>query len=233
MHAAKFYFDVVCPYSYIAATQISKLAERCHASIEWVPVLLGGLYEKTGAAQGKEGSASAVMPAAKQRYTAFDLRLQAERLGVPLRFNSRHPVRSVQAQRLLCGRQQRAVRAAGPGAMPRTGSTTATSLPRVSWTRSHCHSVRCCCMCFLRLCAPASCVCVCVRSRCCRCVGCRVSVRGRQVASARQHGPRGAVRCLWRTHRACGLGRVLGRRPSVHGGGASVCSLLWYWSSLQ
>ena len=37
-----FYYDVVCPYAYLASTQIEAMAARAGAEIEWVPVLLGG-----------------------------------------------------------------------------------------------------------------------------------------------------------------------------------------------
>ena len=37
-----FTYDVVCPYAYIASSQIQQVAARCNALVEWVPVLLGG-----------------------------------------------------------------------------------------------------------------------------------------------------------------------------------------------
>ena len=38
--AILFYYDVVCPYAFLAAAQI---ARRTDLEIEWVPVLLGGI----------------------------------------------------------------------------------------------------------------------------------------------------------------------------------------------
>ena len=41
-----FYFDVVCPYAYLAHTQIESF---CHnAELRWKPILLGGLFKLTG-----------------------------------------------------------------------------------------------------------------------------------------------------------------------------------------
>lgn len=57
--------------------------------------------QATAAPQGKDGSATDVMNSAKRLVTAADLRQQADRLGVPLRWNSRHPVRTVDALRLV------------------------------------------------------------------------------------------------------------------------------------
>ena len=37
------YYDVVCPFAYVASRLIERLAERNAASIRWTPVLLGEL----------------------------------------------------------------------------------------------------------------------------------------------------------------------------------------------
>ena len=37
----KFYYDVVCPFAYMASTLVEKVAERTGASVIWTPVLLG------------------------------------------------------------------------------------------------------------------------------------------------------------------------------------------------
>ena len=43
-----------------------QVARFTGADITWRPVLLGGLYELDGAPQGKDGSATDVMPEAKR-----------------------------------------------------------------------------------------------------------------------------------------------------------------------
>lgn len=69
----------------------------------WVPVLLGGLYDLTHAPQGKAGS-SADVPASPQKKAilAADFKLELERYQLPLKFHPQHPLKSVDAGRLLC-----------------------------------------------------------------------------------------------------------------------------------
>jgi 2-hydroxychromene-2-carboxylate isomerase len=99
----EFCFDVVCPFAYMASQRIQRPAALCdQVQVEWVPVLLGGLYHLTKAPQGKHGSATQVYPVQKQLLLAKDLRLQAQRHGIVLNFPSNHPMKSLKAQRLLC-----------------------------------------------------------------------------------------------------------------------------------
>jgi 2-hydroxychromene-2-carboxylate isomerase len=117
-----FHFDLVCPFAYIAACRISALlgeAESpsigCRAvdsefecgswkdkcEVNWVPTLLGGLYKLDNALQGKDGSATDVMSREKQVAIAIDLKRNAARFQVPLRFPAKHPMRTLHAMRLL------------------------------------------------------------------------------------------------------------------------------------
>lgn len=43
----KFLYDIVCPYAYMASRQVKGIAQRTGAELEYVPVLLGGLYKDT------------------------------------------------------------------------------------------------------------------------------------------------------------------------------------------
>jgi 2-hydroxychromene-2-carboxylate isomerase len=43
----KFLYDIVCPYAYMASRQVRGIAQRTGAELEYVPVLLGGLYKET------------------------------------------------------------------------------------------------------------------------------------------------------------------------------------------
>ncbi len=91
------FYDVVCPYAYLASTQIEALAERCEATIEWKPFLLGGAFRAIGGADDP----NAVMPASKAAHNQRDMRRWAERFGVPLVMHPEHPRRSVLALRAL------------------------------------------------------------------------------------------------------------------------------------
>lgn len=79
-----FFFDIVCPYAYLASRRLPALVQARGAQLTWRPVLLGGLYAKTGAPQGAGGSASDAMPAAKQRVVAADLARCASAQGATL-----------------------------------------------------------------------------------------------------------------------------------------------------
>jgi 2-hydroxychromene-2-carboxylate isomerase len=92
-----FYYDVVCPYAYLASTQIEAAAARVKSEIEWVPVLLGGIFRAIGQADVP----AAAMPLAKQRLNLLDMKRYAAHYGVPLQLHPRHPLRSVEAMRLL------------------------------------------------------------------------------------------------------------------------------------
>jgi len=92
-----FYYDVVCPYAYLASTQIEAMAARAGGEIEWVPVLLGGIFR----AIGQKDVPAAAMPPAKQHLNLLDMKRYAAHYGVPLQLHPRHPLRSLDAMRLL------------------------------------------------------------------------------------------------------------------------------------
>src|SRR5690606_2376967 len=48
MLAVDFYYDVVCPYAYLASTQIDALAHACGAQVTYCPMLLGGVFRAIG-----------------------------------------------------------------------------------------------------------------------------------------------------------------------------------------
>jgi 2-hydroxychromene-2-carboxylate isomerase len=91
------YFDVVCPFAYLASTQIERIAAEAGARVRWRPILLGGLLKYSGISDP-----NTVMPAAKRALVRLDAQRQAAWLGVPLRFSAKHPRRTLAAMRLLC-----------------------------------------------------------------------------------------------------------------------------------
>ena len=97
MERITFYYDVVCPYAYLASTQIEAVAARVGADIEWVPVLLGGIFRAIGQADVP----AAAMPASKQQLNLLDMKRYADLYGVPLKLHPRHPLRSLDAMRML------------------------------------------------------------------------------------------------------------------------------------
>ena len=99
MKKITFYYDIVCPYAYLAAHRIGTIATRCGAVVDWRPVLLGGIYKSIEAPQIPSGTWSEP----RARLGALDLIRQADYHGISLRFPSGHPRRSVSAMRLLVG----------------------------------------------------------------------------------------------------------------------------------
>ncbi len=94
--ALDFYYDVVCPYAYLASTRVEAVARRAGVPLRLRPVLLGGLLRTVGAPDDP----NQVMAAAKATLCADDRRNWAAWLGVPLHPPAGHPRRSVEAMRL-------------------------------------------------------------------------------------------------------------------------------------
>jgi len=94
----RFWYDVVCPYAYLASTQVEQLSAELGVAIEWRPMLLGGVFRHTGAPQVP----AAQMSPSKALMNSLELYRWAQAWGVPFRFSPHHPQRSVEAMRLLC-----------------------------------------------------------------------------------------------------------------------------------
>jgi len=92
-----FYYDVVCPFAYLASRRVEALAQRVGARVDWRPILLGGVFRSIGSPD----QPSAAMPPEKLRMNALDLMRWAAFHDVPLCIPPGHPRRSVEAMRLL------------------------------------------------------------------------------------------------------------------------------------
>lgn len=93
----RFYYDVVCPYAYLASLRVEALAKRTGSVLEWCPVLLGGLYRNHQTADVPAND----WVAPKVAIGAADLIREAHANGAPFNHNHRHPQRSVSAMRLI------------------------------------------------------------------------------------------------------------------------------------
>lgn len=89
------HYDIVCPFARLAAMRLPELCARAGATLHWHPVLLGGVYRSIGAPDAPITNPN------RARITALDLARQAERAGTAHHWHPRHPVRSVEAMRLL------------------------------------------------------------------------------------------------------------------------------------
>ncbi len=81
MKRVEFHYDLVCPYAYLASTQIEGVASRHGAVVEYRPFLLGGLFR----ALGLPADAKDTMSAAKRRHDELDMHRWAAWFGVPFR----------------------------------------------------------------------------------------------------------------------------------------------------
>ncbi len=91
-----FWFDFSSPFAYLASTRIEAIAARTGARLVWQPMLLGALFKEVATPNVPLFD----MPESKRAYTYRDLDHWASYWGVPFRFASRFPMRTVTALRL-------------------------------------------------------------------------------------------------------------------------------------
>jgi 2-hydroxychromene-2-carboxylate isomerase len=96
----EYFFDVGSPTSYLAWTQLPKIAAETGATVAWRPMLLGGVFKATG-------NASPITVAAKGRWMNEDMKRWADRYGVTFRFNPHFPINTLTLMRGAAGLQMR------------------------------------------------------------------------------------------------------------------------------
>lgn len=90
------YFDFNSPFAYLGCSQVSAVAARTKARVTWHPMVLGGLFKSIGQADVPLFT----FPETKQRHVAKDLERWARHWGVPYRFPTRFPMRTIEALRV-------------------------------------------------------------------------------------------------------------------------------------
>jgi 2-hydroxychromene-2-carboxylate isomerase len=100
MRAVEFFFDVGSPTTYLAWTQLPRIAAARGAAIVWRPMLLGGVFKATG-------NASPVTVPAKGRWMHDDMARFARRYGVPFAMNPHFPINTLTLMRGAVGVQLR------------------------------------------------------------------------------------------------------------------------------
>ncbi|MEJ8854712.1 2-hydroxychromene-2-carboxylate isomerase [Variovorax robiniae] len=93
-----FYFDFGSPAAYLAATQLPHIAADTGATINWKPMLLGGVFQATG-------NHSPVEIKPKGPYMTTDLMRFAKRYGVPYAHNPHFPINTLLLMRAATGIQ--------------------------------------------------------------------------------------------------------------------------------
>jgi 2-hydroxychromene-2-carboxylate isomerase len=99
-HRVEFFFDFGSPTTYLAYTQLPRIAALAGAQLAWRPMLLGGVFKATG-------NASPVTVPAKGRWMGQDIARWAHRYGVPFAFNPHFPVNTLTLMRGAVGLQLR------------------------------------------------------------------------------------------------------------------------------
>lgn len=100
MHTIEFWFDFGSPTTYLAHTQLPRIARETGATLRHRPMLLGGVFKATG-------NASPVTVPAKGRWMMQDLQRWARRWGVPFAFNPHFPINTLTLMRGATGLQMR------------------------------------------------------------------------------------------------------------------------------
>ena len=98
----EFFYDFGSPTVYLAATQLPDIADSVGATIDWRPMLLGGVFKSTG-------NQSPVVVSAKAAYMNDDLERFSKRYGVPFRFNPHFPINTLALMRGAVAYQDDAV----------------------------------------------------------------------------------------------------------------------------
>jgi 2-hydroxychromene-2-carboxylate isomerase len=96
----EFFFDVGSPAAYIAWKQLPEVCREAGATIDYKPMLLGGVFQATG-------NHSPTTVPAKGRYMMDDLGRFAARYGVVFEENPYFPVNTLMLMRGAAGLQMR------------------------------------------------------------------------------------------------------------------------------
>ena len=92
----EFLFDFGSPASYLAYKRLPDLRARTGAHIDYVPMLLGGVFKATG------NASPATIPA-KGRWTGIDFRRWAQRHGTEFNSNPHFPINTMHLMRGATG----------------------------------------------------------------------------------------------------------------------------------
>jgi 2-hydroxychromene-2-carboxylate isomerase len=96
----EFFFDFGSPASYLAYTQLPRIAAETGATLVLRPMLLGGVFKATG-------NSSPVTVPAKGRWMLGDLARWAQRYGVTFALNPSFPINTLTLMRGAAGLQLR------------------------------------------------------------------------------------------------------------------------------
>lgn len=96
MSTIEFLFDFGSPTTYLAHKRLPAVVARTGVTVDYVPVLLGGIFKATG-------NASPAMVPAKGRYMNADMARFAGREGIVLTPNPFFPINTLSLMRIAAG----------------------------------------------------------------------------------------------------------------------------------
>lgn len=104
MSEIEFFFDLSSPWTYLAFTNVQKLAEKTGASVTYRPILVGGVFN----AVNQQIYAARENPDNRRFTHSFKvLKDWAALAGVTMNFpNQYHPAKSVNAMRMACALEE-------------------------------------------------------------------------------------------------------------------------------
>ena len=97
----EFFYDVGSPYSYLAHTQIERIASEGGAVLAWRPMLLGGVFKAIGA------QPPTLRHPGRARWQRQDLEMWAKAYGIPFQMNPHFPVNTLTCMRLCVACDER------------------------------------------------------------------------------------------------------------------------------
>lgn len=95
-----YYYDFSSPYAYLACEAVTKLAERCDATVNFVPFLLGGLFRLVKLDMSN-GPPIMQASANKQRHYSEDMARYADLRGLPFAWPPTFPLNTVRPLRVM------------------------------------------------------------------------------------------------------------------------------------
>ena len=84
----EFWYDFSSPWTYLASTQVERVAAEAGATLVWKPMLLGAVFRQLGT----PNVPLLAMAESRRRYIAADIHYWASLWQVPFRFASRFPM---------------------------------------------------------------------------------------------------------------------------------------------
>jgi 2-hydroxychromene-2-carboxylate isomerase len=92
IESVQFYFDFGSPTSYLASRALPAIAREAGVSVDWQPVLLGGIFQAIG-------NASPMDLPQKSAWMRADMQRWAKKWGVDYQYNPFFPINSLILQR--------------------------------------------------------------------------------------------------------------------------------------